>query len=149
MKRKLLFATICAMLCFLGVPAISASADEPEELEEHTAYLTDDEFKYVIEESMEEVYSIMSEKYSMSWTIKKNRRKTTAFFVKYADSTISIGVELSMSGKAGIIGTDGVVRYVEGTSLYKSFAITKSQTYAVFIQNDHNTSMTSSGYYYR
>lgn len=146
MKGKMLLAGICLVLCGLLVPHQTASA---EELEEHTAYLTDDEFRYVIEESMEDIYNIMSDSYSMSWTIKKNRRRTTAFFVKYANSTISIGVELSMSGKAGIIGNDGIIRYVEGTSLYKSFAITTSQTYAVFIQNDHSTSMTSSGYYYR
>lgn len=149
MKRKLLLASICLVLCGLWGPNMSVLAEETEELEEKTAYLTDTEFKYIIEESVEDLYNIMSSSYSMNWTIKKKTRKVTSFFTKYSGSTISIGVELSNTGKAGIIGADGVMRYVEGTSLYKSFSISQTQLYLVFVQNDNNSSITSTGYYYK
>lgn len=146
MKLKLLLTSICFLLMGVLAPSVSSSA---EELQEYTVQLSDEEFQKVIEESASELFNTRFTAYQMNWTIKKNTRRTTSMFYKPSGSSIDIGVDLSIWGKAGIIGFDGVARYVQGCEIYKTFAINTSQYYCVYIQNDNTVNMTSSGYYYK
>lgn len=146
MKFKLLLTSICFLLMGVLAPSVSSSA---EELQEYTVQLSDEEFHKVIEESASEIFNTRYNSYAMNWTIKKNTRRTTSMFYMSSGTSIEIGVELSIWGKAGIIGFDGVARYVQGCSIYKSFDINTSQYYCVYIQNDNTVNMTSSGYYFK
>lgn len=144
MKLKLILAGACFALCCLFVPAASVSA---EELTEQTGHITDPEFAGMVEESMGSIIETMSTAYTINWTIKKKSRKYTGYFKKLNGSYIDLGVELSKTGRAGILDIDGNVRYLEGKSIYHSFAITEDDYYAVFIQNTSSSSMTASGYF--
>lgn len=146
MKTKVIITSICFLLMGMFIPKVPVSA---EELQEYTEYLSEDEFRNVIEESAAEIFNTRATAYEMNWTIKKKTRRTSSMFYKPSGSAINIAVELSITGKAGIIGADSVIRYVQGTTLAKSFAINTSQYYCVFVQNDNNVSMTSTGHYYK
>lgn len=144
MKLKLLLAGACFALCCLFIPAATVSA---EEMVEKTGHILEPEFAGLVEISMGSIIETRSTAYTIDWTVKKNVRKTTGYFKKSADTSINLGVDLSKSGKAGILDINGNVRYVEGKSIYYSFAITKSNYYAVFVQNPNSSSITASGYY--
>lgn len=144
MKTKVIITSICFLLLGLCIPKVTVSA---EELQEYTEYLTEDEFRGIIEEAASQIFNNRSTVYNINWTIKKNTRRTTSMFYMSSGSVINVGVDLSITGKAGIIGADAVARYVQGTSLYKSFDISKSQVYCVYIQNDNSVNMTASGCY--
>lgn len=146
MKRKLLFLSLCFMLCGLLAPTLQASA---EELEEKTAHITDPQFEGIVEEMMSNIVAARATAYTINWSIAKRTRCTTGFFSKAKDSYISIGFELSQYGSAGIIDSNGNMRYVEGTSLYHTFDISVPRNYCVFVYNPTSVRMTATGYYVR
>ena len=137
MKKGLFLATMCFLLCGLWIPTASVSAKGQEESEE---------FDNIVQESVKNLV-IASTRTNINWTVKKNSRNTTLYFVMDSGSAIGIGMNLSKTGWAGIMGIDGSVRYVEGTSITHTFNITKKQSYLVFVQNNSNSSLTATGFY--
>lgn len=147
MKRKLLFLGLCFILCGMLTPATKVSA---QELEEHTAHITDPEFAGLLEEMVGNLYQTMSTAYSVNWTVKKNQYSTTGYFKKTAGSSVGIGIDLSGYGWAGIIDMDGNARYVSGTKgLVHNFAISKTYYYCFFVRNQTTGSITAKGHYIR
>lgn len=144
MKGKLFIASVCLVLCGLLTPAFQSSA---EELVEQTGHITDPEFGGVIEEMMGSIIETRSTAYTIDWSVPGGRNYTTAFFEKKKDTSIGIGIELSKSGKAGIMDMDGNVRYVSGKSLYHTFDITKSYYYCVIVINPNDSKITAKGYF--
>lgn len=147
MKVKMLIASICIVLCGVLVPFFSVSA--AEELEEKTAYITDEEFSDIIEEQVSNLVSTRAMSYSLNWRIPAKRRCVTGYFKMSEGSYVSVVTTLSKTAWAGIIKSTGEVRYVEGTKINKTFEIDEAGYYCVFIQNKNDKYITSKGYYFK
>ncbi len=146
MKKGLLFLGLCVMLLGMAVPGVTASA---QELEEHTAHITDPEFAGVLEEMVGNTFSTMSKAYSIDWSIRKNCLKATSYFSKDVGTEVAIGFRLSGYGYAGIMDFDGNIRYVDGTDLSHVFVIKKKNVYCVIVQNRSGSKITAKGNYAR
>lgn len=144
MKRKLLFLCFCMVLCGAVLPTTKVSA---QEIVEYTGHITDPEFSEALEEMVSNLYQTMATAYNIDWSIPKNKRYTTAYFKMTAGSVVNVGMELSGYGWVGIVDMDGNARYVAGTSLYHSFAITKLQYYSFFVYNKSGVAITAKGHY--
>ncbi len=146
MKGKILFSTLSLMFCLLFVPDLKVSAGKVKEQVVYEEKLTDEEFRQLLEEAISDTYaSVLTTKTLVNWTVKANSRKTTLFAYQPKNTSVSIGFKLSRTGWAGIIGGDGVVHYIPGTSIYYSFNIDKAQNYLVFVQNNSNAALTATG----
>ena len=144
MKGKLFFAGVCFVLCGLFA---SEFQSEAEELVEQTAHITDPEFEGVLEEMVGSIIETRSTAYVIDWSVPAGRIYTTAYFEKKKGTSIGIGIELSKTGKEGIMDMDGNVRYVSGKSLYHTFDITKSYYYCIIVPNQSTSTITAKGYY--
>lgn len=145
MKKKLLFWGICFILCGMLIPSAKVSA---QELEEHTAHITDPELSGLLEEMVGSLYETMSTAYTINWTVKKGKYGTTAYFKKTAGSSVGISIDLSGYGYAGVMDMDGNARYVAGTKgLVHNFAISKTYYYCFFVKNQSTGSITAKGHY--
>ncbi len=138
MKVKLLIAGICMVLCGMLVPFAEVSAEESEI---KTAQLTDEEFRDILEVQISSLVSTRATSYSLDWKVPAKTRYVTGYFEKSKDSTVQIVVNLSKSGRAGILRFNGTAYYSEGKSISTSFKIPATDSYCVFIQNTNSESI--------
>ncbi len=144
MKKGLLFLGLCMILCGVIVPNVKVSA---QELEEHTAHITDPEFAGVLQEMVENTYSTMSTAYTIDWKVSASSIKATGYFKRKAGSQVAVGIKLSGNGYVGIMSMDGVIRYVEGTTVSHAFKITEYNYYCFIVQNKTKSKITAKGHY--
>lgn len=146
MKMKSIVVSICMLLCAVMLPSFVASA---EELEEQTVYLTDEEMEEIIVEEISNLVNARTSAYALNWTVPANTCYATSYFRKEAGTSVIVDIDISKSCKAGILNSDGVFRYVTGTTITHTFSITEGHNYKVFVQNENSSSVTAKGYYYR
>ena len=146
MNMKSFIVSICMMLCVIMLPSFVTSA---EELEEQTVYLTDEEMEEIIVEEISNLVNARTSAYALNWTVPANARYATSYFRKEAGTSVMLDIDISKSCRAGILNSDGVFRYVTGTTITHTFSITESHNYKVYVQNDNSSSVTAKGYYYR
>lgn len=144
MKKVKMMLCFCAMLLGLGVFGLQANA---QGMKECTAHISDPEFSGIIEESMGNIVENRANSRTFNMTVASARRHTTTYFSVSSGGYIQIRATLSKSGNVGIIDADGYVRYVTGTSINHSFAISQSNAYCVFVQNLNSVSITATGSY--
>lgn len=146
MKMKSVVVSICMLLCAVMLPSFVTSA---EELEEQTIYLTDEEMEEIIVEEISNLVNARTSAYALNWTVPANARYATSYFRKEAGTSVIVDIDISKSCKAGILNSDGVFRYVTGTTITHTFSITEGHNYKVFVKNENSSSVTAKGYYYR
>ena len=146
MKKKSIVVSICIMMCAMMLPSFVTSA---EELEEQTVYLTDAEMEEILEEEISNLVNARLTAYVLNWTVPANTCYGTSYFRKAAGTSVIVDIDISKSCKAGILNSDGVFRYVTGTTITHTFSITEGHNYKVNVQNDNSSSITAKGYYYR
>lgn len=144
MKNRLLFLGLCMVLCGVIAPNVKASA---QEMEEHTAHITDPEFAGALQEMVENTYTTMSTMYNIDWKVSANSIKITDYFKRKVGSQVAVGMKLSGNGYVGIMSMDGVIRYVEGTTVSHAFKITEYNYYCFIVQNKTKSKITAKGHY--
>lgn len=140
-KRILLFLIVFASVCVFGTKA------QAQGMKECTAHISDPEFAGIIEESMGNIVEDRANSRSLNVTVAAARRYTTVYFDVNSGRSIQINATLSKSGNVGIIDADGYVRYVTGTRINHTFAISQTNAYCVFVQNLNSVSITATGSY--
>lgn len=146
MKAKLLLAGICMMLCGIVMPSVTVSA---QEMEERTGYITDEEFRGILEEEISNLISARASAYPVNWEVPGKTRYATPYFYQEEGSKVIVNVELSKSCMVGLLGFSGVVRYVEGETVSHTFKDIEKGYYKFFVHNKNKGSVTVKGYYYR
>lgn len=146
MKVKLLFAAICMMLCGIVVPCTLVSA---QEMEEKTGYITDEEFRVILEEEISNLVTARMSAYPIDWEVPGETRYATPYFHQEEGSKFAVNAELSKSCMVGLIGLSGVVRYVEGKTVSHTFKNIEKGYYKFFVHNKNTGKVTVKGYYYR
>ena len=110
-------------------------------------YMDDYNRQAIVKNAVSNIFPAMANRYSINWTVKAQKNMNTAFFHMDSGTSIGVLIKLSKKAKAGIIGGDGLVRYVEGTEIIHSFSISKSQPYGFIILNNNDVAITATGYY--
>ncbi len=136
-----LFMAMFVGVCFYGTQT------HAQGMKEYTAHISDPAFAGIIEESMGNIIEDRANSRSLNVTVASARRYTTIYFNVSKGSSIQISATLSKSGNVGIIDIDGYIRYVTGTRINHSFAISQTNAYCVFVQNLNSVSITATGSY--
>lgn len=91
--------------------------------------------------------------YALNWTVGNTVFKQTKEFSKTSGSTVSIYAKIAPTTKnvtIGIKNTGGARQYVKATgTVNKTFKITKTGKYRVFVENKSGKSITVKGNYRR
>lgn len=91
--------------------------------------------------------------YALNWTVGDKVFKQTKEFSKTSGSTVSIYAKIAPTTKnvtIGIKNSGGPKQYVKATgTVNKSFKITKTGIYRVFVENKSGKSITVKGNYRR
>lgn len=117
------------------------------ELEE---YEESGETEGIIEETGE-INEVMRSTKTFNWSVASGVRKTSLGFSAKSGGSILLSAAISPTNKTvriGIVEPNGNRRYVSGNGyLSKSFSLTKTGTYKVYVENNSGTKVSAEGSY--
>lgn len=151
MRKKLLKCMTITMLFALTVIPVSVSA---EEIDGETEYISTEEDPEVTIETVDEILMpVYTTSYGLNWTVGNKVFKQTKEFSKTSGSTVSIYAKIAPTTTNVTIGikrSDGPRNYIKAVStVNKTFKITKTGKYRVFVENKSGKSITVKGNYRR
>lgn len=130
---------------------VEEPADDWNELPEYEGSVEDFAGTEIVEHTSEEQTNVRSKSGNFEWTVNNNTTHYTGGLNVSAGEEISVtvGVEPSdRSVRVGILKPDGKTSYVTGKNMItKTFQITKTGTYKVFVMNKSGRKVSISGFY--
>lgn len=151
MRKKIFKCLAITMLFVLMAVPVTVSA---EEIDGETEYISMEEDPELTVEIVDEVLMpVYTTTYALNWTVGDKVFKQTKEFSKTSGSTVSIYAKIAPTTKnvtIGIKNSGGPKQYVKATgTVNKSFKITKTGKYRVFVENKSGKSITVKGNYRR
>lgn len=151
MRKKIFKCLTITMLFVLMAVPVTVSA---EEIDGETEYISMEEDPELTVEIVDEVLMpVYTTTYALNWTVGDKVFKQTKEFSKTSGSTVSIYAKIAPTTKnvtIGIKNSGGPKQYVKATgTVNKSFKITKTGKYRVFVENKSGKSITVKGNYRR